>query len=91
MALDQLLADAFNTRLDIHPKRDVVESDEEHPSNPDAPFIVLPRAREPKTQLLKRIQLGIEDEIDKWVSVERPDYPSLLKVNFKPYKVGLLI
>lgn len=91
MAVDQnLLEDAVHNPIGFPLQSLMVGDDEDFPTSPELPKLELPRPREPRTELLRRVQLGIEDGIDKWVSVDRPTYPSLLKVNFQPFMVGFL-
>ena len=90
MAVDQdLLADAVHHSIGFPLQSLLVGDDEDFPTSPELPKLELPRPREPRTELLRRVQLGIED-IEKWVAIDKPQYPSLLKVNYQPFMVGSL-
>lgn len=95
MAIDQdLLEDAVHHTIGdtsgVSLQSLLVRDDEDFLIEPELAKFEPLRPREPRTELLRRVQLGIEDEIDKWVHLEKPCYPSLIKVHFCMYMVGLV-
>lgn len=81
------MEDAVHNTIGFPLQSLLVRDDEDMLTSPELPEFEPPPPRTPKSELLRRVQLGIAD-IDKWVTLERPVYPSLVKVNFALYMVG---
>lgn len=90
MAVDQeLLEDAVHNTIGFPLQSLLVRDDEDMLTSPELPEFEPPPPRTPKSELLRRVQLGIEDEIDKWVLLAPvPRRPSLIKINYIPFMVG---
>lgn len=90
MAVDQdLLEDAVHNTIGLPLQSLMVGDDEDMLTSPELPEFEPPRPRPPKSEFLRRIQLGMEPDIDKWVLLEpAPLRPSLLKLHCAWLEVG---